>query len=639
MLPVGAAAQRITHAYTMDVGTRRVAARGPINLAGTDRLRSVICMLVPRDARALVYNSITGMELRSPEALGNLEDPDDFHEISSTFEETLRPHITRAWSFCTSRVKEAARRGTEPSFPSLPVAEEDWGPRKRADRPLDSQGDPAPKIPRTHVSPRHPTRVGFASARRPPLPVAGAATRASPPCGKVVSPGAAPTRMPPKRTKQAQPTPTESNDVASKGPAANEVESVIWATSSRWRTHSPIFGTSERLGLSDRQTLVTIAKAIRNRLRTDKSVIAAAKHMNAYVDHVSLLETDTPGIRMHGFDAHVALSRFLESLRPRGRTVPASARSAIEAWNDALSLELPIRHRAVMAECQDAVGGVPRQAPMMPVEFVRKLEESAMDASLPLARRAFCAGLLLMTFGSFRFDDTKHLGDLRRSNSAIHGVLSSTKNKKKAPEPWAVPAIGISGADGWAEPIFSLRAWMEKEYGFLPPFIFPDVSNDWTQVATTAASYASVRRRMTTLAEAWEIAGAETLTLHSPRNLLPSLGCQQGISREARTRLGHWDISSSMPERYNRLACVDELRIRSDILRLLSSGWAPVGPFEVPTPARVPGLGGNAPGGSSADGEDLKVGHGTAYGDDPGAGPSLGLSSSEDDEPEGDDGA
>ena len=31
MLPVGAASQRITHAYTMDVGTRRVAARGPIN--------------------------------------------------------------------------------------------------------------------------------------------------------------------------------------------------------------------------------------------------------------------------------------------------------------------------------------------------------------------------------------------------------------------------------------------------------------------------------------------------------------------------------------------------------------------------------------------------------------------------------
>ena len=62
-----------------------------------------------------------------------------------------------------------------------------------------------------------------------------------------------------------------------------------------------------------------------------------------------------------------------------------------------------------------------------------------------------------------------------------------------------------------------------------------------------------------------------------------------------------------MPERYNRLACVDELRIRSDILRLLEQGWAPAAPSEVPAAATRPGLGGNAPGGYPADVGSLKV--------------------------------
>ena len=148
---------------------------------------------------------------------------------------------------------------------------------------------------------------------------------------------------------------------------------------------------------------------------------------------------------------------------------------------------------------------------------------------------------------------------------------------------------------------------MLRDFGFRPACIFPDVSDDWAKVARAKAKYAVVRRRLTTLAKAQNIDGAEALTLHSPRNFLPSLRCQAGYSCEGRSRLGHWSLSSPMPERYNRLACVDELRIRSDILRLLEQGWAPAAPFEVPAAATRPGLGGNAPGGYPADVGSLKV--------------------------------
>ena len=107
-----------------------------------------------------------------------------------------------------------------------------------------------------------------------------------------------------------------------------------------------------------------------------------------------------------------------------------------------------------------------------------------------------------MAFGSFRFDDTKHMEDLRKSGSAIHGLLSSTRCSKQKPEPWAVPTKGITGKEGRADPISELRRNMLRDFGFRPACIFPNVSDDWTKVARATAKYAVVRRRLTTLAEA-----------------------------------------------------------------------------------------------------------------------------------------
>ena len=601
------------------IPSRQAAACGLQKSSHDAKLRLVSAVLTstPWGERSHVYNTITKMGFNSPEGIGNIDGHDEFLSIAELIETDALPLVERVWKYCASRIGCARNRHVPATFPILDEARtllQEWEAEGMTSS--KSNAGSIAKTPDTYMAratyPPSKPKVATsqpAGTDRHEQPRVGAkracaVTHPADERGKRQKKGKDSARSGDSSIQERQPD--------GGNPGKDEVERVIWDTAVRWKAFSPIFQTSERLGLSAKQTLDTISKAIRVRLSADRSIIAAAKHVNKYVDFVGDLRRTIPGIQMHGFDSYVAIQRYLDSLRARGRTVPATARSAMEAWNDALSTDLPLKHKCVMAECQGAKGATPKQAPMMPVELVRKLELSATDTSMPLARRAFCSGILLMTYGSFRFDDTKHMTDIQESGSAIHGVLSSTKNRTQVNEPWAVPTTGITEKSGWAVPILELRKEMKRKHAFVPPFIFPDVSNDWTKLAPTPAKYATVRRRLDSLITAWGLDCAGTITLHSPRNFLPSLGCQQGLSCEARTRLGHWSISSAMPERYNRLACVDELRIRNDLMEKLRDGWRPVAPFEVPTLATEPGLGQAVPGGPTHCVEGLKVGHGEA---------------------------
>ena len=158
------------------------------------------------------------------------------------------------------------------------------------------------------------------------------------------------------------------------------------------------------------------------------------------------------------------------------------------------------------------------------------------------------------------------------------------------------PKVGIDGYAGRAKPILEMRKLFGSKYGKQMKFIFPVVGRGWEEMFPSPASYASVREKLTNFAIAWNIPGGSELTLHSPRNFLPTVGSQADLPREARARLGHWAPTFCMPERYDRNACVSELRVRAQLLTLLASGWKPTLPFEVPPPR---GAEGSGPKGSS----------------------------------------
>ncbi len=75
---------------------------------------------------------------------------------------------------------------------------------------------------------------------------------------------------------------------------------------------------------------------------------------------------------------------------------------------------------------------------------------------------------------------------------------------------------------------------------------------------------------------------------HSFRHTLVTASRQLGHDAAKTNELGHWAVSSAMPQRYDSTWTTSQLLSKADILQQIRSGWQLVGPGEVPKPRVVP---------------------------------------------------
>ena len=74
----------------------------------------------------------------------------------------------------------------------------------------------------------------------------------------------------------------------------------------------------------------------------------------------------------------------------------------------------------------------------------------------------------------------------------------------------------------------------------------------------------------------------KSVQLHCARNFFATCAGQLLYGREFREKLGRRTAGSLMPGRYDRAECAAELRLRSEIMDKLNSGWRPTKAYEVP---------------------------------------------------------
>ena len=95
----------------------------------------------------------------------------------------------------------------------------------------------------------------------------------------------------------------------------------------------------------------------------------------------------------------------------------------------------------------------------MKLDTVEKLEEIALNVEVAPFKRAFSAGVLLMTFASLRFSDVQRLRSLEMDEDSVYGTLLQSKTKRPhgLPWPWACPLTGVTGSNKWEIPIFDFH--------------------------------------------------------------------------------------------------------------------------------------------------------------------------------------
>ena len=62
---------------------------------------------------------------------------------------------------------------------------------------------------------------------------------------------------------------------------------------------------------------------------------------------------------------------------------------------------------------------IPKHAPPMKIETLKKLEEISLNVEFTPPKRAFAAGIVLMTYRSLRFSDVKRLRSLEVGEDSV----------------------------------------------------------------------------------------------------------------------------------------------------------------------------------------------------------------------------
>ena len=254
-------------------------------------------------------------------------------------------------------------------------------------------------------------------------------------------------------------------------------------------------------------------------------------------------------VELTGPQSVVLLRDYLESLAERGRTVPAAGKHALSAWADALGIDWPLTNALVTAASVVESNETPKQAPAMTLNTVRALEEMALDTLVSPYKRAFAAGILLMTFASLRFSDAQRLRSFGINEDSVYGPLLACKTKKQHGQfwPWACPRQGLTGSRDWVQPLIDMRAAFRKVNGDEPSFTFMKVDQNWQVLAAEAAPYSTTRRRLALVCVALGDKDGDTYTLHSPKNLFPTAANQLSFDQRELNIIGHWSSTSRMP--------------------------------------------------------------------------------------------
>ena len=176
-------------------------------------------------------------------------------------------------------------------------------------------------------------------------------------------------------------------------------------------------------------------------------------------------DESNPGATLTGATSVVLLRDYLESVADSGRTVPGAVKTSLITWSESIGISWPLDNPLVCAAAQVESSEIPKQAPPMKLDTIKKLELLALNVEISPPKRAFASGILLMTYTSLRFSDVQRLRSFEVNEDSARGTLlrSGTKKHHGLSWPWACPRLGVDGSTEWVTPLLYFHIAHEEK--------------------------------------------------------------------------------------------------------------------------------------------------------------------------------
>ena len=180
----------------------------------------------------------------------------------------------------------------------------------------------------------------------------------------------------------------------------------------------------------ERITILTI-EVLMQRCRSPASTRGVVRNVRGMIQFsLDTRDESKHGIALTGDTSVVLLRDYLQSVAERGRTVPGAVKTSLSTWPDSLGVPWPLDNPLVCAAAQVESSEIPKHAPPMRLDTVKKLEPMALNVEIAPPKRAFASGILLMTYASLRLFGVQRLRSLEANEDSVYGTLLQSKTKK-----------------------------------------------------------------------------------------------------------------------------------------------------------------------------------------------------------------
>ena len=125
------------------------------------------------------------------------------------------------------------------------------------------------------------------------------------------------------------------------------------------------------------------------------------RHVDGLIDFYLDTMGESP-VGITGELSLVLLLGCLESLAELGRTVPEASKSALSGWVEALKLDCPLNNPLVGPDASVESNEATKHAHLMTIETLRKIGDICRYKGVAPTKRAFAAGIVLMTDATLR---------------------------------------------------------------------------------------------------------------------------------------------------------------------------------------------------------------------------------------------
>ena len=199
----------------------------------------------------------------------------------------------------------------------------------------------------------------------------------------------------------------------------------------------------------------------------------------------------------------------------------------------------------------------------------------SLDPEVCVRKRAFAGGILLMNYAILRFADVRRLRSPEADDDSANGALLSSRTKKHHGQNWppACPRTGLTGATDWIQQIANIRAAYRRVTGATLLTHSRVSTRSGYSYPMDPPRYGAKRRKLAPMRTGLGDANGDDYTLRPPNNLIPTEANQMSFGQRELAIIGHWSITSRIPERYDRTVGSVELLLRNTIVHQIVAGW------------------------------------------------------------------